>query len=69
MILTYMVHFEIKDYKYEKIIEEGIINYNFNSYYIFDNNTTYEKGDTIKKLMKSTLYEYYKIFEKLNNKN
>lgn len=69
MILTYMVHFEIKDYKYEKIIEEGIINYNFNSYYIFDDNTTYEKGDTIKKLMKSTLYEYYKIFEKLNNKN
>ena len=46
-----------------------ITNYNFNSYYIFDNNTTYEKGDTIKKLMKSTLYEYYKIFEKLNNKN
>ena len=27
------------------------------------------RGDTIKKLLKSTLYEYYKIFEKLNNKN
>lgn len=69
IILTYMVRFEIKDYKYEKILEKGIINYNFNLYYIFNNNITYEKGDTIKKLLKSTLYEYYKIFEKLNNKN
>lgn len=67
MVLAYIVHFKIKENKFEKILEKGITNYNFCLYRIFDNDIGYEKGDVVKELLQSELYDYYKIFEKLNN--
>ena len=67
LILTYIIHFNIKTDKYENMIEKGFLNYDYD--YIVEDNITYEKGDLVNGLLKGPLYEYYKIFEKLKNKN
>lgn len=66
LILTYIIHFNIKSEQYEKIIEKGFLDYDYD--YIVGNNIRYEKGKAVRRLLNSPLYDYYKIFDKLNDK-
>lgn len=67
LLLTYIVHFGIKTNQFENVIEKGIIDYNYD--YTVENNIIYERGKLVNKLLNSSLYEYYRIFEKLKDKN
>ena len=66
-IISYIVYFEIKDKKWMDLIEKGLEDYEYDTYYRIDSKTTYRKKDVIFKLLNGSLYTYYNIIKKLED--